>query len=86
MGLLAELILNPELDLNLSSSDFIAVVSDIHIGAFNTIGESGNSHTLEFIQFLKLIYKNKVNCKGLLILGDFIDLIVGNYESIRRKQ
>ena len=36
MGLIIELILNPEKNLKLDSTSFIAVVSDIHIGAFNS--------------------------------------------------
>jgi len=88
MGLSIELILNPDKNLKLDSMNFIAVVSDIHMGAFNSTENSfdlnsGNMHILDFIQFLKKLNENKEKCKGLMILGDFFDLVTSTYDSIK---
>jgi len=89
MNIFINLISNPnKIEFN-ESNPYILVVSDIHFGAHNSKSRDPNAetekeHVMDFIKLLKKINKNKDKLKGLVILGDFLDLVMTTYKKILR--
>jgi len=87
MEISIKLILNPHLQKFRESNHYIIVVSDVHIGAYNSLSRIGNDNpynenVIDFIKMLENISEDINYFSALIILGDFFDLITSTYESI----